>query len=349
MGEVLGDPDALTYYPESERKSRLRICWDNLRWMLKYREINHFYYLYGCDRLEGPDPFSYVCKKSFIRRRDAINAKGQVGGMVVNYNSLLQDKFVFSQYLTSLGFPTPQVYGIADKKAVQWIHPMGKISWEDFTQQHTGTFFIKDILGERAEHVFLLELQPGSIILGGQQITLSELKQKIGLKNILQERICQHDFLNQINPHSVNTVRIVTVRSGNEFQPLSAMLRLGVKNTICDNLASGGVAVGVAVETGQLTSWGIFKPGFGKRVARHPDTNFLFEGAKVPYFREAVEMTCSLHRYFYGTHSIGWDVAITPSGPVFLEGNNSWEIPTLQVFDKGLIQRYNQSLEKTGF
>ena len=346
LGEVWGNPDTLTYYPQSRRKSRLHICWDNLRWMLKHREINHFYYFYGCDRLEGPNPFDYVSKKKFIRRRDGINAKGRIGDKTVNYNCLLQDKFIFSQYLTSLNFPTPHVYGVTDKKTVHWIHPMKIFSWEDFTQQHTGSFFIKDILGERAERVFLLELQPGSLMLGGRQITLSGLKKKIGLKNILQERIYQHEFLYKINPHSVNTVRIVTVRSGDQFQPLSAMLRLGVKNTACDNLATGGVAVGLKIGTGQLLPQGIFKPGFGKWAVRHPETGFLFEGAKVPYFKEAVEMACSLHRYFYGIHSIGWDVAITPSGPVFLEGNNSWEIPTLQVFDKGLIQRYNHSLEQ---
>lgn len=180
--------------------------------------------------------------------------------------------------------------------------------------------------------------------MSGQPVSVAELRQKISPKNILQERICQHPELNAMNPHSVNTVRIVTVRAGNEVWPLSAMLRVGVGSNSCDNLASGGIAVGIKMESGELFSWGVHKPGFGKRVERHPETNFVFKGAVLPYFKDIVSQSCMLHQYFYGTHSIGWDIAITDCGPTFLEGNNSWEIPTLQVFDNQLISRFQQSL-----
>jgi len=95
-----------------------------------------------------------------------------------------------------------------------------------------------------------------------------------------------------------------------------------------------------------LFPWGAHKSGFGKRTDRHPDTGFVFKGALLPHFKELVKQACQLHQYFYGTHSVGWDVAITADGPTFLEGNNSWEIPTLQVFDDQLILRYHESLKK---
>jgi hypothetical protein len=27
----------------------------------------------------------------------------------------------------------------------------------------------------------------------------------------------------------------------------------------------------------------------------------------------------------YGIHSIGWDIAITDNGPIFIEGNDDWD------------------------
>jgi hypothetical protein len=208
-----------------------------------------------------------------------------------------------------------------------------------------GRWFVKDVIGERGEHVFALDVQNGSVMLNGQTVSVGELKTRIGDKNIVQERIVQHDLLDRMNPGSVNTLRLVTARAGHRIEPLSALLRLGVKANACDNLAAGGIAVGVDLAGGQLSERGIFKPGFGKWASCHPETKFVFKGARLPFFAEAVESACRLHGFFYGTHSIGWDIAFGRQGPLFLEGNNSWEIPTLQVFDKDLIRKFYKTLE----
>jgi hypothetical protein len=342
---VFGDPGLLSYYPESARKSRLQIALEHLWWMIRYGEINHFYYFHGCDRLDGPSIRDYVCKKRFIRLRDRLNAQAHVGGRVINYNCLLQDKFLFSQYLRALGFASPEVYGLADRSQIVRQADRKRISWEDFVGTMQGRWFIKDVIGERGEHVFSLDVQDGHARLGGQPVTVDELKSRIGLKNILQDRIVQHDLLNHMNPGSVNTLRLVTARAGGRIEPLSAMLRLGVKGSACDNLASGGMAVGIDPATGALSDRGIFKPGYGKWASSHPDTKFVFKGARLPFFQEAVESACRLHAFFYGTHSIGWDIAFGEQGPLFLEGNNSWEIPTLQVFDRDLIPKFFRTLE----
>ena len=35
------------------------------------------------------------------------------------------------------------------------------------------------------------------------------------------------------------------------------------------------------------------------------------------------------HKHLYNIRSIGWDSAITPEGPVFIEGNDNWEIQSI--------------------
>jgi hypothetical protein len=36
--------------------------------------------------------------------------------------------------------------------------------------------------------------------------------------------------------------------------------------------------------------------------------------------------------------SIGWDIALTPDGPVIVEGNPDWDLPMVQVHTEGLLQ-----------
>lgn len=342
---VFGNPDALTYYPECNRKPRLRIWLEQAGWMLRHWEINHFYYFYGCDRVGGPSPFSFGSKKRFIRYRDTVNARGRIGSHPANYNCLLQDKFLFGRYVSSLGFPTPRILGLAGPDWVWLLDPVQELTWEDFLARHDGTFFVKDVLGERAQGVFRITLRQGKLFLGEESVLPDVLKSRLSPLSILQEPVQQHPVLSAMNPAAVNTLRLVTVRAGKQIEPLAAMLRLGAGSGVCDNLAEGGLAVGVNLTDGTLMRWGFFKPGFGKRTDRHPRTGFVFEQVPLPFFRESVEAACCLHRFFYGTHSIGWDIAITEEGPTFLEGNNSWEIPTLQIFYPDLLLRYYQSLQ----
>ena len=344
LKQVFSDPAKQTYYPERPQKGRFQIWCEQLKWILKYREINHYYFFYGCDLLDGHDPFEYVCKKDFIRRRDRINASGHLGDRVANYNCILQDKFLFSQYLKSMNYPTPEVYGLGDRETIYWLSTKETLTWEAFAEQHKGSYFSKDILGQRGEQVFFFENTPDGLRLDGKTVSVEGFKSQIGAKNILQERIEQHELLNAMNPASVNTMRIVTALNGDRVVPLSAMLRLGVANGSRDNLSAGGIAVGLDIQTGLLSDHGFYKPGFGGRTTAHPDTGFEFKGVHFPLFKEAKEIVCRLHEMFYGVHSIGWDVAMTPEGPTILEGNNAWEIPTLQVFDKALIDKYNKTL-----
>lgn len=343
--DIFEDPQVQSYYPETQRKRRLRIWADHVWWMLRHWEVNHFYYFHGCDRQDAAPLAEYAGKKEFVRLRDKLNAKGHVGGRIVNYNCLLQDKFLFSQYVKSLGFPTPEVYGLADRNSVYRTDTREKTSWEKFIDQNEGSWFVKDIIGQRGECVVRLEVQSGQIRLGGKAASIEELKLRIGEKNILQEPIVQHAGLARMNPGCVNTMRLVTARAGEEIVALAAMLRLGAGANACDNLASGGIAVGVHLETGQLSTRGVYKPGFGKWALRHPDTGFEFAGARLPFFEEAVTMARRLHHFFYGTHSVGWDIAFGQEGPIFLEGNNSWEIPTLQVFDGELIRKFMKTIQ----
>ncbi|MBD3179261.1 MAG: hypothetical protein GF417_06510, partial [Candidatus Latescibacteria bacterium] len=74
----------------------------------------------------------------------------------------------------------------------------------------------------------------------------------------------------------------------------------------------------------------IYKPGFGGSCTEHPDTGVVFADFRIPFLMDALDMVRQLHSFFYGVKSIGWDVAIAENGPVFIEGNDNWEMNCFQ-------------------
>ena len=134
-----------------------------------------------------------------------------------------------------------------------------------------------------------------------------------------------------------NTLRIVTINKNGKCYVLSSLLRVGTSKTgNVDNWAAGGLAIGIDNATGYLKEYGFYKPVHGLKESVHPDTGVIFSDFKVPQYKEACELACKAHRAFYNIRAIGWDIAITENGPMFIEGNDNWEISLQQACDRPL-------------
>lgn len=343
LASHLYNPQSCTYYPQEERKSRLAIYLDNLRWILKYHEINHFYYLYGFDRRNGVNQNDYMAKREFFELREKAN-KAWIGNRKAAYFCLLQDKFLFGQYLKALGFPTPVNLAICDRETITWLDSQETEPLESLLNRDKLDIFIKELLGESARGIYSLRVENKKLFVDSKEVTVEELKKIIPEMSVVQQRLYQHPQMNRLHPHSINTVRIVTVFNDSGVEPLSAILRAGVNGSQFDNWAAGGIGVGIDLGTGRLRKYGIFKPGSGGRVEQHPDNGIKFKGFEIPSFAKVVEMVTALHGFFYGIHSVGWDVAVTPEGPVVLEGNNLWDMPMMQVHDSNIKNKFIASL-----
>ena len=99
------------------------------------------------------------------------------------------------------------------------------------------------------------------------------------------------------------------------------------------------IAVGIDLKTGQLSEFGICKKGGAKRTPCHPDSQVRFAEVRIPFVQEAVNLAEILHEKLSSIRVIGWDIAITPDGPVFSEGNDNPEISGLQTVNGGLKRR----------
>lgn len=118
---------------------------------------------------------------------------------------------------------------------------------------------------------------------------------------------------------SVNTIRIMTSSTSGVPKIFFAGLRVGNGTRDVDNFHSGGMGILVDEETGVLIGQGIDKDL--NHFSCHPFTKVKFDGYQLPFWDEIKKMVLEASLIEPRIMVIGWDVAITPDGPVFVEAN----------------------------
>jgi hypothetical protein len=323
---IVSDPElSRSYYPDEPRKSKTAIWLDQLWWWLRHQEINDFYFYYGLDRKKGVRHTDFLSYSEFRKMRDCCNRKASASRHY-NYVCILRDKFVFGQFVSSLGFRTPKNLALFMNGAVCWLDGRREMALADLcgSSDYDGDYFCKSLAGLGGEGAFPLRISAGRFFVSGQEIDLEQLRAKLDGDYLIQEVLAQHPEMSRLYEQAINTIRIVTFRDGEQIRVLYAALRAGTGGSRVDNANCGGVAARIDLATGCLLGDGIFSPGKGTRTLSHPDSGVAFDGFQIPCFQEAVQSVTGLHRYLYGVHSIGWDVGVTPDGPVIIEGNDDW-------------------------
>jgi hypothetical protein len=340
ISKLVVDTKVNSYSPHSERKGKWAIRKDILMWFARHREVNRYYYLYNFDKKNNGVENQMISYKTFRSMRD--NANLRLKDSNFNYASLLRDKFIFGQLLKSLHFRTPKNIALITNDELTWLDTMKTVPLSSLTQNPYLTIdgFCKKLTGLQGAGAFPLKLSGGKIYSAGTELSTDELQQKITGQYLLQERISQHEALSNLHPQSVNTMRILTFNNKGKIELFSAALRIGTKSHNVDNWAAGGIAVGIDIETGKLRKEGLYKPGYGGFAEVHPDSGITLLDYQIPFFKESIEVVCQLHRYLYGIHSIGWDIAITPEGPVFIEANEDWDGSFTMSLEKNFKSRF---------
>ena len=315
--------------PKTAHKPYLVIFFDLLVWVITNRgEINvYFHYkLY----LKGKRAADYVKTYQFKRIEKEINSP--------EYYSILEDKYFFSQLIERQGIRSPRNLFLLDQYGILEMGSKKYISGEELLQNDFDGF-CKLINGYGGKMIFQLEVNNNKLYCDKEVISVSDFMQFLGKKKFLiQERIRQHHEMDALNPSCINTLRMLTIRNGKDIQYYQSYLRIGINNSIVDNGAKGNIMIGIDMESGRLMEFSDSmdnKPGVAG-MDRHPQTRTVFKGFNIPFYQESVEMVKSLHLLFQQFFMIGWDIGITPEGPIVIEGNNITTLQPFQVFSGGL-------------
>ena len=149
---------------------------------------------------------------------------------------------------------------------------------------------------------------------------VEEAIQKFKKNFIIQEILRQHEVLNNLNPSSVNTIRVVSFVHKNEVHILSTHIRIGTNNSKYDHY---GIFCGIEDDGVLQDRAYVYK--LGEIVYEHPQ-GYNFKGVRIPNFEALKETVKRIHKRIGYFRLISWDFAIDENGePVLIEMNIRWQ------------------------
>jgi hypothetical protein len=137
---------------------------------------------------------------------------------------------------------------------------------------------------------------------------------------LLEEYLPQHPVLAALNPDSLNTLRLWTLRRGDDFVVPGAFLRVGRAGSQVDNTSAGGLACPIDVASGRIAV-ALDLTLARNEHPRHPDTGAGLVGVTIPHWQRCVELAGAALSAFPHMNFAGLDVAVAPDGPRVIELN----------------------------
>lgn len=336
--KIAAKPGVNTAAAPGKQKSFPRRLAELLYWYLRYGEVLNFYYILGFQSKSWREMSEYMSWRTFDKVREKTNRRLVKAEEMLDYRVLTFDKYLANNYLESISVPTAHNEGIIHDNTVFWTSGE-QGSLESILARDLGILFFKPIFGMGGQGILRLTTDDGVFVQDGKTMPVSELE-KLLSKDIwvIQKKIMQHPELDKFNASGVNTIRIITMLNQGKPGFLASFLRISIGNSHIDNWDSGSLALGIEHEDGTLWADGFYRPRFASisHCLEHPDSKIPFKGFKIPFYKEAVDISLRAHRFFYGRFIMTWDYAITPEGPVIIEINCRPTFQPLQMWYGGL-------------
>lgn len=136
-------------------------------------------------------------------------------------------------------------------------------------------------------------------------------------QTLLEELIVQHEVLAEICPGTVNTTRVTTFFDGTTTHVLAMAQKFG-RGQASDQQTFGGFYTMLDME-GRSKG-----PGYDSHAnvhLAHPESGVSIPDFRLPLVDELMAFIDRVARVVPQVRYVGWDVVITPTGPVLVEGN----------------------------
>lgn len=183
--------------------------------------------------------------------------------------------------------------------------------------QNMHNMLIKPSLDKHGNGVKSLEVTNG--ITNHEGATIEQVFDRYKMNFQIQERLKQHTRMSALNPTSVNTIRILSYRSGMEVLIVYAVVRIGRKGQVIDNQSAGGMSANISKD-GKLEKYA-YGGSVEDKITR-TDSGIELDGYEIPSYSKVLETVKRLHFQLPFFNLVGWDMAVDEAGdPVILEWN----------------------------
>jgi hypothetical protein len=143
-----------------------------------------------------------------------------------------------------------------------------------------------------------------------------------GSDYVIQPYVKQYKTLNDLYPHSVNTLRVNTfLEKDGSVRILSTALRFGADGGRVDNVSSGGnpLFFDLNGKPDKVTYDPVY---FTETGDRHKNTGFKYADLEIPMFKEVLEKCKKAHQKVPYVRLVAWDTCIDHRGePKLIEWN----------------------------
>ncbi|MBC3756800.1 hypothetical protein H7U19_00175 [Hyunsoonleella sp. SJ7] len=317
------------------KKHPLKIIKEVLILMVVKREIPYYYFKY-LYRRDVPNYLDYMGLKERMTFRFHKSMHN------IDYENLIDDKLYFALFSERANMRTPKLLSYNFRSSFFFENKVLKINDLDSADD----FFQNILAKENIAGVFFRPISDWGgkgcfrVTKANSRQVLGENYEKLVKGNFVHNEVVhQHEAINEIHSNSINTLRIVTlIVDDGSIEIIVAAMRFGIGDNIVDNASSGGFFVGMDIAKGILNKYGYYLAKFGgEKITEHPDSHYEFDGFKVPFYDEVLSLVKETVRLI-PNKLIGFDIAITPSGPVIIEANATPAMDIADVAHGGLLK-----------
>lgn len=177
--------------------------------------------------------------------------------------------------------------------------------------------------GTWGKEVELIKTESG--LIPKMNCSIEDLFKQYRRNFIIQERFIQHEGIAKLNPSSLNSIRVMSYRRGNEIVILYAVIRIGRLNQVIDNETAGGIKADIDLSTGKIK--GVAYGNVKEKVMPKTDVGTVLDGYQIPSFQKVLDLVKEMHLRLPYFNLIGWDMSVDAMGnPAMIEWNRAAEL-----------------------
>lgn len=296
----------------------------------------------------------YVDKKDWCRILFQFNAK--------EHFAVLEDKVAFAGACERLGIPHPRVFGAINYTgATELRNAKGaREAGELIAALPLGDYIVKVCGGSYGEGFLMFSPADGWVHVHSEdsEMSLDAFAARLarsGGAYLLQERLRPARALEGIMPgEACGTLRVNTLYlPDGEVDIFCVFFKLPVIGAYTDNFAGGTLGNMLAFYDleGRAIRRVIVRGGNGllRDITHHPDTGERMLGFSTPEVDDALNVARQCAAAFSDIPLVGWDIALTETGPLVLEGNPMFDPVGPQLCaGRGIRNLIHERLEARG-
>jgi alpha-L-glutamate ligase-like protein len=233
------------------------------------------------------------------------------------------DKLIVKDVLELNEIPIPKTYFTIDT--------LSEIDAKISLLEQMNDFVVKPSNGFGGKGILILKRNEGNqwqsntgelydrkaLVLHLEKIIFGRFSKESFDKVIVEYRLRSHSDFQKIFKRGIADLRIIFLNA----YPIVGMLLMPTERSKGrSNLNDGAIGMGVDLQTGRLTRG--YDQSTDQMVSRHPDSNFLFEGMKLPHWEKTMAMSVAAAKIFSLSY-VGIDIVFDERmGPLVMKINS---------------------------